>query len=144
MAGDTTITIIGNAVTEPELKFLPSGKAVANFTVASTPRFFDKKANEWRDGEGLFLRCAIWGQAAENMVESVVKGTRLVVVGRLKQRSYETSAGEKRTVVELEADEVAVSLAFAVAKVNRVAKGSTSGGISAADDPWAAAPAGGF
>src|SRR5918912_3745242 len=105
MAGDTVITVIGNVTDDPELRFTPGGAAVANFTVASTPRSFDKNTNEWKDGDTLFLRCSVWRQAAENVAESLQRGTRVIVQGRLKQRSYETREGEKRTVVELEVDE---------------------------------------
>ncbi|MGN2638791.1 single-stranded DNA-binding protein [Nocardia takedensis] len=119
MAGDTVLTVIGNLTADPELKFTPGGAAVANFTVASTPRFFDRNTNEWRDGEALFLRCSIWREAAENVAESLTRGARVLVSGRLKQRSYETREGEKRTVVELEVDEVGPSLRYATAKVNK-------------------------
>ena len=105
MAGDTVITVIGNLTADPELRFTPAGAAVANFTVASTPRVFDRNSNEWKDGEALFLRCNIWREAAENVAESLTRGARVIVSGRLKQRSYETREGEKRTVVELEVDE---------------------------------------
>ncbi len=128
MAGDTVLTVIGNLTADPELRFTASGAAVANFTVASTPRIFDRAANDWKDGEALFLRCSIWRQAAENVAESLSKGARVIVSGRLKQRSYETKEGEKRTVVELEVDEVGPSLRNATAKVNRVSRGSDSGG----------------
>lgn len=148
MAGDTVITVVGNLTDDPELRFTSSGIAVANFTVASTPRSFDKNTNEWKDGDALFLRCSIWRQAAENVAESLQKGARVVVQGRLKQRSYETREGEKRTVYELDVDEVGPSLRYATAKVTRVTRsGGGFGGDSApagppADDPWAsAAPA---
>ena len=162
MAGDTVITVIGNLTADPELRFTPSGAAVANFTVASTPRTFDKNSNEWKDGEALFLRCSVWRQAAENVAESLTKGTAVIVQGRLKQRSFETKEGEKRTVYELDVDEIGPSLKFASAKVNRTTRGgggqggggggygSSGGGSpqggssSAAPDPWAtSAPAGG-
>ena len=107
MAGDTVITIIGNITGDPELRFTPSGAAVANFTVASTPRAFDRQSNEWKDGETLFMRCSVWRDAAENVAESLNRGTRVIVSGRLKSRSYETKEGEKRTVIEMEVDEVA-------------------------------------
>src|ERR687885_951342 len=110
MAGETVITVIGNLTNDPELRFTPSGQAVASFTVASTPRTFDRQTNEWKDGDALFLRCSIWRQAAENVAESLQRGMRVVVQGRLKQRSYETKEGEKRTVIELEVDEVGPSL----------------------------------
>jgi single-strand DNA-binding protein len=118
--GDVTTTIVGNLVADPELKHTPSGAAVANFTVASTPRTYDKDQKEWVDGEALFMRCSIWRQPAENVAESLQKGSRVIVTGKLKQRSYETSAGEKRTVIELEAEEVAPSLRYATAKVTKV------------------------
>ncbi len=129
MAGETVITVVGNLVDDPELRFTPSGAAVANFRIASTPRTFDKNTNEWKDGEGLFLSCSVWRQAAENVAESLQKGMRVVVQGRLKQRSYETREGEKRTVVELEVEEVGPSLKYATAKVARASRsGGTSGG----------------
>jgi len=148
MAGDTTITVIGNLTADPELRFTPSGAAVASFTVASTPRTFDRATGEWRDGEALFLRCNIWRQAAENVAESLTRGMRVLVSGRLRQRSFETREGEKRTVVELEVDEIGPSLRYATAKVNKVSRGQGSGGYGAGspvDDPWGAvapAPAG--
>src|SRR5688572_11867902 len=119
MAGDTVITVVGNLTGDPELRFTPSGAAVANFTVASTPRTFDRQTNEWKDGETLFLRCSIWREAAENVAESLTKGMRVIVQGRLVQRSYETREGEKRTVVELQVDEIGPSLRYASAKVTR-------------------------
>lgn len=119
MAGDTIITIIGNLTADPELRFTPSGAAVADFTVASTPRTFDRQANEWKDGETLFMRCSVWRDAAENVAESLRKGMRVIVQGRLGQRSYETREGEKRTVVELQVDEVGPSLRRARAQVTR-------------------------
>ena len=106
MAGETVITVVGNLTGDPELRFTPAGAAVANFTVASTPRTFDKNANEWKDGDTLFMRCSIWREAAENVAESLTKGMRVVVQGRLVQRSYETREGEKRTVVELQVEEI--------------------------------------
>ena len=141
MAGDTTITIIGNLTDDPELRYTPNGAAVANFTVASTPRFLDKATNEWKDGDALFLRCSIWRQAAENVAESLTRGARVIVSGRLKQRSYETKEGEKRTVYEIEVDEVGPSLKSATAKVTKATRGSGNfggGGFSAAasEDPW--------
>ncbi len=152
-AGDTTITMIGNLVDDPELRFTPSGAAVAKFRVASTPRYLDKQTNEWKDGESLFLQCQIWRQAAENVAESLTKGMRVILSGRLKQRSYETKEGEKRTVFEVEVDEVGPSLRNATAKVTKIQRqGANTGGFSAPaagsfnDDPWAAAssaPAGG-
>src|SRR4029079_13132941 len=127
VAGDTIITVIGNLTADPELRFTPSGAAVANFTVASTPRMFDRQTNEWKDGEALFLRCNVWRQAAENVAESLTRGARVVVTGRLKQRSFETKEGEKRTVIELEVDEIGPSLRYATAKVNKVSRGSGGG-----------------
>jgi single-strand DNA-binding protein len=159
MAGDTVITVVGNLTADPELRFTPSGAAVANFTVASTPRTFDRQTNDWKDGEALFMRCNIWRDAAENVAESLTKGSRVIVSGRLKQRSYETREGEKRTIVELEVDEIGPSLRYATAKVNRASRGGGTGGgggnfgsgggggnSSAAasnDDPWGSAPASG-
>ncbi len=162
MAGETIITVVGNLVDDPELRFTPSGAAVANFRIASTPRTFDKNSNEWKDGDALFLSCAVWRQAAENVAESLQKGMRVVVQGRLKQRQYETREGEKRTVVELEVEEVGPSLKYATAKVARASRsgggggygggnqggggysGGGQGGGQQADDPWATpAPAGG-
>jgi len=167
MAGDTIITVVGNLTADPELRFTPSGAAVANFTVASTPRMFDRQTNEWKDGEALFMRCNVWRQAAENVAESLTRGARVVVTGRLKQRSFETKEGEKRTVVELEVDEIGPSLRYATAKVNKVSRGSGGGDFGGCggyggsgggggggaggggnrgggnDDPWgSAAPAG--
>ena len=152
MAGDTIITVVGNLTADPELRFTPSGAAVANFTVASTPRMFDRQTNEWKDGEALVMRCNVWRQAAENVAESLTRGARVVVTGRLKQRSFETKEGEKRTVVELEVDEIGPSLRYATAKVNKVSRGSGGGdfggggggfGGGGNDDPWgSAAPAG--
>src|SRR3954449_6651509 len=125
MAGETTITVVGNLTDDPELRFTPSGAAVANFTVASTPRFMDKQTNEWKDGDALFMRCNIWRQAAENVAESLQRGMRVIVTGRLRQRSYETKEGEKRTVYEVEVDEIGPSMRYATAKV---VKGQRSGG----------------
>ncbi len=168
MAGDTVITVIGNITGDPELRFTPSGAAVANFTVASTPRAFDRQSNEWKDGETLFMRCSVWRDAAENVAESLGRGTRVIVSGRLKSRSYETKEGEKRTVYELQVDEVGPSLRYATAKVTRTQRsggggggfgggggggfsnggggggfgGSGGGGGNQQDDPWAT-PAGG-
>src|SRR3954470_79008 len=127
MAGETTITVVGNLTDDPELRFTPSGAAVANFTVASTPRFLDKQTNEWKDGDPLFLRCSVWRQAAENVAESLTRGGRVIVTGRLKQRSYETKEGEKRTVYEVEVDEIGPSLRYATAKVNKVQRGGGGG-----------------
>jgi single-strand DNA-binding protein len=151
MAGDTVITIVGNLTDDPELRFTPSGAAVASFTVASTPRFLDRQTNEWRDGDALFLKCSIWRQAAENVAESLQRGMRVMVQGRLKQRSYETSDGQKRTVYEVEVDEVGPSLKYATAKVNKTQRsgggfgqpaqsGGQAGGQTSAqraEDPWA-------
>jgi single-strand DNA-binding protein len=151
MAGETTITVIGNLTADPELRFTSSGAAVASFTVASTPRTFDRQSGEWKDGEALFMRCSIWRQAAENVAESLTRGARVIVSGRLKQRSFETREGEKRTVVELEVDEIGPSLRYATAKVNKVSRGGgggggfggspSGGGGAPADDPWSSAPA---
>ena len=161
MAGDTTITVIGNLTADPELRFTPSGAAVANFTVASTPRIFDRQSSEWKDGEALFLRCNIWREAAENVAESLTRGARVIVSGRLKQRSFETKEGEKRTVVELEVDEIGPSLRYATAKVNKASRSGGGGGgfgggggsrsqapqaassSAGGDDPWGSAPASG-
>jgi len=130
MAGDTVITVIGNLTGDPELRFTPAGAAVANFTVASTPRQFDRQSNEWKDGDTLFMRCSIWREAAENVAESLTKGTRVIVSGRLVQRSYETREGEKRTVVELQVDEIGPSLRYATAKVTRAQRSGGGGGFS--------------
>ncbi|KAA8964325.1 single-stranded DNA-binding protein [Mycobacterium sp.] len=152
MAGDTTITVIGNLTADPELRFTPSGAAVANFTVASTPRIYDRQTGEWKDGEALFLRCNIWREAAENVAESLTRGSRVIVQGRLKQRSFETREGEKRTVVEVEVDEIGPSLRYATAKVNKASRSGGSGGSrqvtaqaggGGSDDPWGSAPASG-
>jgi single-strand DNA-binding protein len=159
-AGDTVITLVGNLVDDPELRFTPSGAAVAKFRIASTPRFLDKATNEWKDGESLFLSCNVWRQAAENVAESLQRGMRVIVQGRLKQRSYETKEGEKRTVFEVEVDEVGPSLKNATAKITKAQRGggggSYGGGASGgggggggggapADDPWASpAPGGDF
>lgn len=146
MAGETVITVVGNLVDDPELRFTPSGAAVANFRIASTPRTFDKQTNEWKDGEALFLSCSIWRQAAENVAESLQRGMRVVVQGRLKSRSYETREGEKRTVFEIEVEEVGPSLKYATAKVTKTTR-SGGGGFSGGggggqqgggqQDPWA-------
>ena len=143
MANDTQITIVGNLVAEPELRFTPSGAAVANFTIASTPRTFDKQANEWRDGDPMFLGCSVWRQAAENVAESLTKGMRVIVQGRLKSRSYETREGEKRTVFEIDVEEVGPSLRYATAVVTRATGGAIQSaprqpaGRTPAADPWA-------
>src|SRR5881398_613663 len=151
MAGETIITVVGNLTDDPELRFTPSGAAVAKFRVASTPRTLDRASGEWKDGEPLFLSCSVWRQAAENVAESLQRGSRVIVSGRLRQRSYETKEGEKRTVIELEVDEIGPSLRYATAKVNRTQRGSSSGGgfgasgsdasSAPADDPWGSAPA---
>ena len=159
MAGDTIMTVIGNLTADPELRFTASGAAVANFTVASTPRTFDRASGEWKDGEALFLRCNIWRQPAENVAESLTRGSRVIVSGRLKQRSFETKEGEKRTVIELEVDEIGPSLRYATAKVNRAQRSDSPVAAAAvtaavvpavvparvrrADDPWGSAPAAG-
>jgi single-strand DNA-binding protein len=154
MAGDTQITVVGNLVDDPELRFTPSGAAVANFRIASTPRTFDRQSNEWKDGEALFLSCSVWRQAAENVAESLQKGMRVVVQGNLRSRQYETREGEKRTVFEIQVDEVGPSLKYATAKVTRTQRsggssygggqGGQQGGQGGAsdNDPWAT-PAGG-
>jgi len=162
-AGDTAITIAGNLVDDPELRYTPTGQAVARFRVASTPRFMDRQTNEWKDGESLFLSCNVWRQAAENVAESLQRGMRVIVQGRLKQRSYETKEGEKRTVYEVEVDEVGPSLRNASAKVTKTQRsgggggfggggggnqggyggGQGGGGRSQADDPWATDSRGG-
>lgn len=141
-AGETVTTVVGNLTADPELRFTPSGAAVANFTVASTPRYYDRQSGEWKDGEALFLRCNIWRQAAENVAESLTRGMRVVVQGRLRQRSFETKEGEKRTVVELEVDEVGPSLRYATAKVNKISRGGSGGGGfgGGGEDPWSSAP----
>ncbi|HZU56077.1 MAG TPA: single-stranded DNA-binding protein [Actinocrinis sp.] len=146
MAGETVITVVGNLTDDPELRFTPSGAAVASFTVASTPRTFDRATNEWKDGDALFLRCSIWRQAAENVAESLTKGMRVVVQGRLRQRSYETREGEKRTVVELDVEEVGPSLKYATAKVTKASRGG-GGGFGGVGDSrgggWGGGPGGG-
>ena len=131
MAGETVITVIGNLTGDPELRFTPSGSAVANFTIASTPRTFDRQSNEWKDGETLFLRASVWREAAENVAETLTKGMRVIAQGRLKSRSYETKEGEKRTVIELEVDEIGPSLRYASAKVTRTQRsgGGNGGGF---------------
>jgi single-strand DNA-binding protein len=155
MAGETVITVVGNLVDDPELRFTPSGAAVANFRIASTPRTFDRQTNEWKDGDALFLTCSVWRQAAENVAESLQRGMRVVVQGRLKSRTYETREGEKRTVFEIEVEEVGPSLKYATAKVTRTTRQGGGGGYSGGgqqggggapqgDDPWATpAPQGG-
>lgn len=137
MAGDTVITVIGNLTADPELRFTPSGSAVANFTIASTPRSFDKSTGQWVDQDALFMRCSIWREAAENVAESLAKGVRVIAQGRLVQRSYETKEGEKRTVVELQVDEIGPSVRYATAKVTRTTRsGNTSPRPSQQSDPW--------
>jgi len=164
MAGETVITVVGNLVDDPELRFTPSGAAVANFRIASTPRTFDRQANEWKDGDALFLTCNAWRQMAENVAESLQRGMRVVVQGRLRSRSYETREGEKRTVFEIEVDEVGPSLKYATAKVTKANRsggggggfggapqggggygGGQQGGPQGGNDPWATggAPSGG-
>ncbi len=163
MAGDTQITIAGNLVDDPQLRYTPTGQAVANFRIASTPRWQDRQSGEWKDGDSLFLSCNVWRQAAENVAESLQRGMRVIVQGRLRQRSYETKEGEKRTVYEIEVDEVGPSLRNASAKVTKSTRstggGSFGGGQSGgggggqsgygggggrpADDPWASSDAGG-
>jgi len=154
MAGDTVITLIGNLTSDPELRWTPSGAAVASFTIASTPRTLDRQTQEWKDGEALFLRCSVWREAAENAAESLTRGSRVMAQGRLKQRSFETKEGEKRTVIELEVDEIGPSLRYATATVSKAARSGqgpgrgSGGGIVAGDggagtergsspDPWA-------
>ena len=155
MAGETLITVVGNLTDDPELRFTPSGAAVANFRIASTSRTFDKQTNEWKDGDALFLSCAVWRQAAENVAESLQKGMRVVVQGRLKSRQYETREGEKRTVFEIDVEEVGPSLKYATAKVTRTQRSGGGGGYGGGQqggggsqggqsDPWATnAPQGG-
>jgi single-strand DNA-binding protein len=139
MAGETTVTVVGNLTSDPELRFTPTGAAVANFTVASTPRTLDRQSGEWKDGEPLFLRCSLWRQAAENAAESLTRGARVLVTGRLVQRSFETKEGEKRTVVELQVDEIGPSLRYATATVNKVSRNGS--GPNAPDgNAWGAAP----
>jgi single-strand DNA-binding protein len=157
--GDTTLTVVGNLTADPELRFTPSGAAVANFTVASTPRIYDRQSGEWKDGDALFLRCSIWREAAENVAESLTRGARVIVTGRLRQRTFETREGEKRTVYEVEVDEIGPSLRYATAKINKISRGGGGGaaapaaaggaaapaaaGGAATDDPWGSAPASG-
>ena len=130
MAGETVITVIGNLTADPELRFTPSGSAVANFTIASTPRVFNKQTNEWDDGEALFLRASVWREAAENVAETLAKGMRVIAQGRLRSRSYDTKEGERRTVMELEVDEIGPSLRFAVARVQRANRSGGAGGAN--------------
>lgn len=140
MAGETVITVIGNLTADPELRFTPSGSAVANFTIASTPRTFDRQTNEWKDGDTLFLRASVWREAAENVAETLTKGMRVLAQGRLKSRSYETKEGEKRNVTELEVDEIGPSLKYASAKVTRTQR-SSSGGQPGGGNQQSAPPA---
>jgi single-strand DNA-binding protein len=156
VAGETIITVVGNLTADPELRYTQSGLAVANFTIASTPRSFDRASNDWKDGDALFLRASVWREFAEHVASSLTKGSRVIAQGRLKQRSYETKEGEKRTTIELEVDEIGPSLRYATAQVTRSAGGAgggamgggRSGGAPIADEPWgapasASAPAGG-
>jgi single-strand DNA-binding protein len=144
MAGETTITIVGNLTDDPELRFTPSGAAVAKFRIASTPRTLDRQSGEWKDGEPLFLACNIWRDAAEHVAESLQRGARVIVQGRLRQRSYETREGEKRTVYELEVDEIGPSLRYATAKVQKMARsGGGGGGFGASGGGGASGGAGG-
>ncbi len=152
MAGETIITVVGNLTADPELRYTQGGLAVANFTIASTPRTFDRQANDWKDGEALFLRASCWREFAEHVAGSLTKGSRVVATGRLKQRSYDDREGNKRTAIELEVDEIGPSLRYATAQVTRASGGSTggggrgqvAGGAGAAEEPWAAsAPAAG-
>ena len=138
MTGETTITVVGNLTTDPDLRFTSTGVAVLDFTVASTPRVYDRESGEWRDDRTLFLRCNLWRQAAENAAKSLTKGTRVIVQGRLKQRSFETKEGDKRTVVELDVDAIGPELRYASAKVSRLGR---DGGGTADDDPWQSPPA---
>jgi single-strand DNA-binding protein len=171
MAGDTLITIVGNLTADPELRFTPSGAAVANFTIASTPRTFDRQSNEWKDGETLFMRCSVWREAAENVAESLTRGTSVIAQGRLQSRTFDTKEGEKRTVVEMQVDEIGPTLRRATAKVTKAQRGGggaggfggggggggygggqqgggqqgggQQGGGQPADDPWATGPSAG-
>jgi single-strand DNA-binding protein len=144
MAGETVITVVGNLTSDPELRYTQNGLAVANFTIASTPRSFDRASNDWKDGEALFLRASVWREFAEHVAGSLTKGSRVVATGRLKQRSYETKEGEKRTSIELEVDEIGPSLRYATAQVTRTsssrdaAAGGGRGAGQVADEPWAA------
>ncbi|WP_213815279.1 single-stranded DNA-binding protein [Glaciihabitans sp. dw_435] len=146
MAGETVITVVGNLTSDPELRYTQGGLAVANFTIASTPRSFDRASNDWKDGDALFLRASVWREFAEHVAGSLTKGSRVVATGRLKQRSYETKEGEKRTSIELEVDEIGPSLRYATAQVTRAASSREGGGggqrggsaPQVADEPWAA------
>jgi single-strand DNA-binding protein len=142
MANETTLTVIGNLTGDPEVRFLDSGAAMAKFTVASTPRTFDKNSNEWKDGEAMFLACTAWRQLAENTAESLTKGTRVVVTGRLRQHHWDTPEGEKRSMFQLDVEEIGPSLKFATAKVTKATRANNAGGGNGAtppDDPWATA-----
>ena len=149
-AGDIIVTVVGNLTSDPELRFTPSGAAVASFTIASNSRYLDKTTNEWKDSDPVYMRCSVWRQYAENVAESLTKGTRVIATGRLKQRSYETREGEKRTVVEMEVDDVGPALRTATAKVNKVQRAgggfsdssSASSSSSQSDDPWASGSSG--
>ena len=136
MANDTVITVVGNLTADPELRFTQNGVAVANFTIASTPRTYDRASNEWKDGEPLFLRASVWREFAEHVAGSLTKGARVIATGRLRQRSYETKEGEKRTSIELEIDEIGPSLRYATASITRAAGGSGSGGSGSASNDW--------
>lgn len=139
MAGETTITVIGNLTGDPELRFTPSGAAVANFTVASTPRTFDRQSNEWKDGETLFMRCSVWREVAENVAESLHRGTRVIVSGRLKSRSWDDKeTGQKRTVIEMDVEEVGPSLRYATTQVTKTTRGGGGGNFGGGnqEDPW--------
>lgn len=147
MAGETIITVVGNLTADPELRYTQNGLPVANFTIASTPRNFDRASNEWKDGDALFLSCAVWRQYAENVAESLTKGMRVIVTGRLKSRQYETREGEKRTAMEIDVEEVGPALRYATAKVNRASRGGGGGGYNGgsgggapAGDPWSSQP----
>lgn len=142
MASETVVTVVGNLTADPEVRSTPAGTAVAKFTIAATPRHVDRQTNEWRDGEPLFLRCNVWREAAEHVAETLARGTRVIAQGRLRQRTYETPEGERRTVVELEVDEIGPSLRFAVASVTKTTRQGPPGAAETpADDPWTAAPA---
>lgn len=141
MAGETTITVVGNLTGDPELRFTPSGAAVANFTIASTPRTLNRQTQQWEDGDAMFLRCNIWRQAAENVTESLRRGDRVIAQGRLKQRSFETKEGEKRSVFELDVDDIGPSVKFHAAKSLRPERGQQQRGAEPAEDPWGQPPA---
>lgn len=141
MAGETVITVVGNLTGDPELRYTQNGLAVANFTIASTPRTFDRASNDWKDGEALFLRASVWREFAEHVAGSLTKGSRVVATGRLRQRSYETKEGEKRTSIELEVDEIGPSLRYATAQVTRAASSRSGQPGVGAEEPWAPSPA---